>query len=329
MIFQGTVLGPQLWNLFFADAANAIKERLYEEVIYADDLSAFKIVPSDISDENAKKSLANVQKELHRWGAANSVTFDPSKESVHVLSRLDPHGQDFRMLGVSFDCKLDMEGAIRAIAGKARWKISMLLRSKRTFDIENLIVQYKQQVLSKIEYSSSAIYHATTTALLHIDKLQDNFLLDLGITKEAALIDFSLAPLPTRRDIALLGILHRAAIGEGPPQFQTYFRRQPGSLRLFDILEHKQPSLLMRRSIWGLVRIYNDLGGSLKCATVKDFQKHLQDRLKRVVQNKVWEDWTYFYAPRRSPAATPSGGKDAGISGRDDAGGEGGQDRGG
>ena len=40
MVFQGTMLVPQLWNLFFEDAANAIKEFFYEEVIFADDLNA-------------------------------------------------------------------------------------------------------------------------------------------------------------------------------------------------------------------------------------------------------------------------------------------------
>ena len=137
-----------------------------------------------------------------------------------------------------------------------------------------------------------------------IDRLQDYFLKELGITREAALLDFCLAPLAMRRDIALLGLLHRAAIGEGPPQFKEHFKRQPGSLLLVDILENTQHSLLMRRSIWGLVRIYNTLGGSLQCATVKDFQKHLQDRTKRVVQKQLWQDWSSFYSPRK--AATTS-----------------------
>ena len=45
MVFQGTVLGPQLWNLFFDDARRAINELLYEEIVYADDLNAYKVVP--------------------------------------------------------------------------------------------------------------------------------------------------------------------------------------------------------------------------------------------------------------------------------------------
>ena len=114
-------------------------------------------------------------------------------------------------------------------------------------------------------------------------------------------MDFCLAPLSMRRDIALLGLLHRAAIGEG--QFREYFKRQPGSLLLTDILENKQPSISMSRSIWGLVRVYNNLGGTLQCATVKDFQKHLQDRTKRVVQKQLWPDWGNLFSPRCAAAA--------------------------
>ena len=51
MVYQGTVLGPQLWNLFFEDAYKAIREYWFEEVVFADDLSAFRIVPSSTSAE--------------------------------------------------------------------------------------------------------------------------------------------------------------------------------------------------------------------------------------------------------------------------------------
>ena len=43
MVYQGTVLGPQLWNLFFERAAAAINECTFEEIVYADDLNAYKV----------------------------------------------------------------------------------------------------------------------------------------------------------------------------------------------------------------------------------------------------------------------------------------------
>jgi hypothetical protein len=296
MVFQGTVLGPQLWNSFFEDAKKAINELFYEEVIFADELNAFKVVPNSITSANALASIDLVQQELHTWGAANQVTFDPAKESKHVLSLSEPFGDDFKLLGVIFDNRLDMDVAVKTLAGKVRWKIQMLLRSKRSFNVEDMMVQYKQQILSFIEFRTGAIYHASATVLRQLDDQQYRFLRELGITPEAALHDFNLAPLRMRRDIAMLGVLHRAALREGPPHFQEFFSRRPGSLRLVDPLEGQSPSMRMRRSIWGLVKVYNCVGGTLQCESVKDFQRHLQDRAKRIVAKSLVADWEKLYS---------------------------------
>ena len=98
MVYQGTVLGPQLWNLFFEDAAEAINEYTFEEIVYADDLNAYKEFTSTTTNGTAMEAVGNVQNEFHRWGRANQVTFDPSKESRHVLSRTDPFGPNFNTL---------------------------------------------------------------------------------------------------------------------------------------------------------------------------------------------------------------------------------------
>ena len=42
MVFQGTVLGPSLWNLSYEDARRAIHETGFEEIVYADGLNGFK-----------------------------------------------------------------------------------------------------------------------------------------------------------------------------------------------------------------------------------------------------------------------------------------------
>ena len=36
-VFQGTVLGPPLWNLFYADACRATRKYFFTETIFADD----------------------------------------------------------------------------------------------------------------------------------------------------------------------------------------------------------------------------------------------------------------------------------------------------
>ena len=71
--------------------------------------------------------------------------------------------------------------------------------------------------------------HASSTALSVLDSVQVRFLRVLGVTEESALIDHSLAPLSIRRDIAILGLIHRSVIGQGPPMFARVFRLSPPS----------------------------------------------------------------------------------------------------
>eukprot|EP00969_Alexandrium_andersonii_P059879 2637446-Alexandrium_andersonii.AAC.1 len=60
--------------------------------------------------------------------------------------------------------------------------------------------------------------------LTPIDTVQDRFLRSLGITSTEALFCFRLAPLSTRRDMAILGMVHRTVLGKGPPEFAHFFQ---------------------------------------------------------------------------------------------------------
>lgn len=42
MVFQGTVLGPLLWNIFFGSAGKVIRENGFLDVIFADDLNGIR-----------------------------------------------------------------------------------------------------------------------------------------------------------------------------------------------------------------------------------------------------------------------------------------------
>ena len=41
-VFQGTVLGPPLWNHYFGDARFAVNDKGYRETTYADDMNMYK-----------------------------------------------------------------------------------------------------------------------------------------------------------------------------------------------------------------------------------------------------------------------------------------------
>ena len=112
MTFQGTVWGPWLWNTFFSDVVLPCRACAFDEVIFADDLNAFRNFVNSVPLNFVLEQLERCQSQVHLWGQANGVTFEPSKESLHVLSHSQPYGPSFRLLGVSFDVKLTMSDAI-------------------------------------------------------------------------------------------------------------------------------------------------------------------------------------------------------------------------
>ena len=89
-----------LWNVFYADAACAIRAKECTEIVFADDLNR-TAQTTDILNE-----LQDCQHELHKWGRASQVVFDATKESMHILSRTNAYGDSFVLLGVRFECKL-------------------------------------------------------------------------------------------------------------------------------------------------------------------------------------------------------------------------------
>ena len=129
-VFQGTVLGPSLWNSFFSDVSVPAKSTGGRESMFADDLNVFQ-------EFDRKKNLAEVQdtlqqcrEKIHTWGKANRVSFDPSKEHLVVLHPAEYHGPCFKLLGLMVDTDLAMESAIDSLLTKIRPKIKAILRTR-------------------------------------------------------------------------------------------------------------------------------------------------------------------------------------------------------
>ena len=74
------------------------------------------------------------QSEPHNWGRANQVSFDPAKESAHIVSQAQSQGGAFKLLGVSFDCKLRLDLAVSDVVSQASWKLT-ILRARRFHDV--------------------------------------------------------------------------------------------------------------------------------------------------------------------------------------------------
>ena len=222
MTFQGTVWGPWLWNTFFADVVFPNRSCAFEEIIFADDLNCFRSFDNQVNLDFVLEQLTRVQEEVHKWGSANGVTFEGTKESFHVLSHIHHHGNSFRVLGVTVDTQLTMSEAIEECAQESHWRLTAILRTRRYFSLVDLILQYKSQVLSYLEYRTAAVSHAADTHLYHLDSVQRRFLQNVNLTEEAAFQEYNLAPLCSRRDIANLGIIYRAVTRRGPKKLWKF-----------------------------------------------------------------------------------------------------------
>ena len=71
--YQGTVLGPPLWNQHFKSSRHAINEAGFTESVYADDENAFKSFSRDTSTDVLNAQLILCQGNLHSWGLGNQV----------------------------------------------------------------------------------------------------------------------------------------------------------------------------------------------------------------------------------------------------------------
>ena len=120
MIYQGTVCGPWPWNIFHEDARLALQVCEFREIVFADDLNAYRAFPMATPTAVLIAEAKTCQNGLHKWGRANQVQFDPGKESIHVVSHHAPAGNNFKILGVDFDCRLVMGDAIHGLTNEMR-----------------------------------------------------------------------------------------------------------------------------------------------------------------------------------------------------------------
>ena len=174
----------------------------------------------------------------------------------------------------------------------------------------DMVVMYKSQVLSYIEYKTPGIYHACANVLDSVDSIQRKFLSDICISLCDSLMSFKLAPLKVRRDIAMMGVIHRAALGKGPSQLQDLFppavsvgrrsariaAKRHTKERAVTIEDHQR--CMVERSAFGLVRVYNLLPQQfVDTDSVSLFQSGLQ-HLVRTRATGGCADWQSTLSPR-------------------------------
>ena len=107
---------------------------MFIAIVYADDLNAFKVYKRSTPTEAILSDIGEVQADLHRWGRANQIAFDPGKESKHILCKQHPYGNSFKILGIVFDTKLLVTKAVDDVLNNVRWRVAILNRIKHMYD---------------------------------------------------------------------------------------------------------------------------------------------------------------------------------------------------
>ena len=165
MVYQGTVLGPVLWNVFFSDISSVMAKIHGTEAKFADDLNVYKLYCAKTSNDDIMQELYDCQKLTHEWGVEHRVAFDRTKEEFTIIHRKQGQGEPFRLLGPVIDHALIMSEAIDKLVGKCRPKIKAILRTTRHYSVQDMVLQFKTHVLPTAELATPAVYHASTSVL--------------------------------------------------------------------------------------------------------------------------------------------------------------------
>ena len=84
------------------------------------------------------------------------------------------------------------------------------------FSDAELLGLFEAHGLSFVEYRTPAAYHAASSNLALLNAVLSSFLRKVGIREIDALTHSKLVPISSRRDIAMLGVIRRAVLEEGP-----------------------------------------------------------------------------------------------------------------
>ena len=308
-VFQGTVLGPSLWNTFFADVSNPAGSCGGDEAKFADDLSVFQRFDRLKPLAECMATMEKCKDNVHNWGKVNRVSFDAGKEHMMVLHPSESHGDAFRLLGCMIDVDMRMHSAVEQVLSKIRPKITAILRTRQYYDIPDLIFQFKTQIWGHIETNMAGYFHAASHLLAKIDAAQNKFLHDLGVSPMHAFMEFNFAPPRLRRNVGILGLLHKRVLGKCHPTFERLlpwlsskfpdFRTHAHNKQLYghwaEITAHQT---IFNHSIFAMCDVYNSLPQNVVDAeSISDFQHSLMNIVRARCQSND-ADWASSFCRR-------------------------------
>ena len=120
------------------------------------------------------------------------------------------------------DVDMRMHSAVEQVFSKIRPKVTAILRTRAYYGIPDLILQFKTQIWGLIESTMAGYFHAVSSLLVKIDDVHFKFLRELDVDPRDAFMEFAFAPPSLRRNIGILGLLHKRVIGKCHPTFERF-----------------------------------------------------------------------------------------------------------
>jgi hypothetical protein len=176
-----------------------------------------------------------------------------------------------------------------------------------------LLNQYKTHVWCLVEFNCGAYFHASSTLLEKISQVQRSFLTKLGLSEAVAFLDHNFAPTVLRRNIAILGLLHKRVLGLCHPAYDRLLPWWPEESRgdrgahghSKQLYDHNQEIThhwsLFNNSIFRMINIYNNLPQHVVDATdVSEFQSILTEKARERCE-QGFPQWEMSFSARGGP----------------------------
>lgn len=211
-----SILGPTLFLAYINDMCQSLPDGVGVG-IYADDTTLYiALTARDSAEQNCAKLQLAVDM-LHEWGQRWCVSFEPSKSQALTVSRttggwpIPPVSfggtsvlefSAIKLLGVTFDKKLNFAQHIRTIAMNTRRRLHFFRRAARVLDCSGKASVYKGFVRPLMEYCPTVWMGATATHLSTLDSIQQRASKIIGPAAR-------LPSLSSRREVKALSYLYK------------------------------------------------------------------------------------------------------------------------
>ena len=98
MVFQGTILGPPLWNVFFKDVGVAVEASGGVENKFGDDLNVYKTYDTAVPNGTVFTDLRRCQDDVHEWAVQTESPSTQTRSSLWYYTTFRALGRIFTSL---------------------------------------------------------------------------------------------------------------------------------------------------------------------------------------------------------------------------------------